>query len=240
MDLLKSGKTDPVGGRTCHPMNSCWAHKESAPTIPTKVDGTDAEALLDSSSMGSLIQPQLVGEHNRTPENHVAVSCLHEDTKEYPTTVVKLTTPQENCQLQVGLVPNLPVPYLGLGGKPNMTWPKNPSKSQQKTLFALPRGTRMEPPLSWDTRKNQQDPSIHSQSGSCQRKILGRGPSVSTSKVSSEQPTWVSKRQRIGSWLGVVRAVEDYCRSCPECQLTAPKPHFTNPLIPLPPIDQIE
>lgn len=138
MDLLKSGKTDPVGGRPCHLMNSCWAHKETAPTIPTKVDGRDAEALLDSGSMGSLIQPQLVGEHNRTPENPVAVSCLHEDTKEYPMTVVKLTTPQGNCQLQVSLVRNLPVPHLRLGGKPNMPWSKNPSKSQQKTYLRCP------------------------------------------------------------------------------------------------------
>ena len=35
-------------------------------------------------------------------------------------------------------------------------------------------------------------------------------------------------------WPGVKRAVEDYCRSCPECQQVAPKPHFRGPLIPLP------
>lgn len=94
-------------------MTSCWAHKETpAPTIPTKVDGKDAEALLDSGSMVSLIQPQLVGEHNRTPEYPMAVSCIRGDTKEYNTAVVKLTTPQGNYQLQVGVVPNLPVPLL--------------------------------------------------------------------------------------------------------------------------------
>ena len=35
-------------------------------------------------------------------------------------------------------------------------------------------------------------------------------------------------------WPGVKRAVEDYCRSCPECQQVAPKPLFRGPLIPLP------
>ena len=35
-------------------------------------------------------------------------------------------------------------------------------------------------------------------------------------------------------WPGVKRAVEDYCRSCPECQQVALKPHFRGPLIPLP------
>ena len=38
-------------------------------------------------------------------------------------------------------------------------------------------------------------------------------------------------------WPGIKRAVEDFCRSCPECQRTAPKSFQRNPLIPLPIID---
>jgi len=38
-------------------------------------------------------------------------------------------------------------------------------------------------------------------------------------------------------WPGVKRAVQDYCRSCRECQKTAPKVQYQNPLIPLPLID---
>ena len=44
-------------------------------------------------------------------------------------------------------------------------------------------------------------------------------------------------RERFGNrfhWPGVKRAVEDYCRSCPECQITAPRVHYRNPLVPLP------
>ena len=35
-------------------------------------------------------------------------------------------------------------------------------------------------------------------------------------------------------WPGVHKEVENYCRSCPECQVTAPKPIYRNPLIPCP------
>lgn len=38
-------------------------------------------------------------------------------------------------------------------------------------------------------------------------------------------------------WPGVHKEVENYCRSCPECQVTAPKPMYRNPLIPLPIIE---
>ncbi|KAJ8375046.1 hypothetical protein SKAU_G00056260 [Synaphobranchus kaupii] len=35
-------------------------------------------------------------------------------------------------------------------------------------------------------------------------------------------------------WPGVKKAGEDFCRSCPECQQVAPRPHLCSPLIPLP------
>ena len=38
-------------------------------------------------------------------------------------------------------------------------------------------------------------------------------------------------------WPGVKRNVEDYCRACPECQHTAPRPTVRNPLIPMPLIE---
>jgi len=34
--------------------------------------------------------------------------------------------------------------------------------------------------------------------------------------------------------LGIKKAVEDFCRSCPDCQQVAPRPHLRSPLIPLP------
>ena len=38
-------------------------------------------------------------------------------------------------------------------------------------------------------------------------------------------------------WPGVKKDVEDYCRACPECQRTAPRPSVRNPLIPMPLIE---
>ena len=35
-------------------------------------------------------------------------------------------------------------------------------------------------------------------------------------------------------WPRVNKDVEDYCRACPECQRTAPRPSVQNPLIPMP------
>ncbi|KAJ8352126.1 hypothetical protein SKAU_G00236020 [Synaphobranchus kaupii] len=42
--------------------------------------------------------------------------------------------------------------------------------------------------------------------------------------------------ERINTWFywpGVKKAVENYCRSCPDCQQVAPRPHLRSPLIPL-------
>uniref|UniRef100_A0A8C5CA19 Gypsy retrotransposon integrase-like protein 1 n=1 Tax=Gadus morhua TaxID=8049 RepID=A0A8C5CA19_GADMO len=38
-------------------------------------------------------------------------------------------------------------------------------------------------------------------------------------------------------WPGVKKDIEDYCRACPECQRTAPRPSVRNPLIPMPLIE---
>ncbi|XP_034064089.1 uncharacterized protein LOC117541099 [Gymnodraco acuticeps] len=78
--------------------------------IPVKVNGKDAEALVDSGSVVSLIQPHLL-DHLPSKET-VAVSCVHGDTKLYPTCLVHLTTVKGSCELKVGVVPSLPVPVL--------------------------------------------------------------------------------------------------------------------------------
>lgn len=38
-------------------------------------------------------------------------------------------------------------------------------------------------------------------------------------------------------WPGIHKDIENYCRSCPECQRVAPKPPYRNPVIPLPVIE---
>ncbi|XP_038841257.1 collectin-12-like, partial [Salvelinus namaycush] len=43
---------------------------------------------------------------------NVSISCVHGDTKQYPTVWDNIVTPQGNCQMMVGAVPELPVPLL--------------------------------------------------------------------------------------------------------------------------------
>ena len=38
-------------------------------------------------------------------------------------------------------------------------------------------------------------------------------------------------------WPGLHAEVKEYCESCPECQMSAPSPHFRSPLVPLPIIE---
>ena len=38
-------------------------------------------------------------------------------------------------------------------------------------------------------------------------------------------------------WPGVMKKIENYCSSCPVCQMSAPMPHFRNPLVPHPIIE---
>lgn len=38
-------------------------------------------------------------------------------------------------------------------------------------------------------------------------------------------------------WPGVIKDIQDYCKSFPECQKHAAKPQYRNPLIPLPIIE---
>ncbi|KAK5907136.1 hypothetical protein CesoFtcFv8_005016 [Champsocephalus esox] len=99
------------GASPCHLLDSCWVQESSlAQMIPVKVNGKDAEALVDSGSVVSLIQPHLL-DHSPSEET-VAVSCVHGDTKLYPTCLIHLTTVKGSCELKVGVVPSLPVSVL--------------------------------------------------------------------------------------------------------------------------------
>lgn len=94
----------------CGYLTTGWAEaNESAPRFPVKVMGQDAEALLDSGSVITLVRPELVEEPNGEP---VVVACIHGDTKSYPTSQVKIQSPRGTVSTRVGIVPGLPVPVL--------------------------------------------------------------------------------------------------------------------------------
>ena len=42
----------------------------------------------------------------------MTVSCVHSDTRRYPTTEVRLQTLRSQCQVRAGVVRGLPVPVL--------------------------------------------------------------------------------------------------------------------------------
>jgi hypothetical protein len=75
----------------------CWAHTETAPLmVPVRIDGINTSALQDSGSMVTLVHPQwLTREGKEEPgDEEVTVSCVHRDTKRYPTAPVRITTPK--------------------------------------------------------------------------------------------------------------------------------------------------
>ena len=91
-------------------VTTCWAHQGApAPKCPVKIGGRDTEALLDSGSMVSLVRPQFASD---TYGEEISVSCIHGDTRKYPTSEVHVITPQGPFTLRVGVVEQLPVPVL--------------------------------------------------------------------------------------------------------------------------------
>ena len=97
--------------KPCGLLTVCWGQTaDSTPVTPVKVNGRDASALLDSGSAVTLARP----EYARGPHlpNKVAVTCIHGETRQYPTAHVEVQTTKGVFQGTVGLVPDLPVEIL--------------------------------------------------------------------------------------------------------------------------------
>ena len=93
-----------------HSLTTCWAHQGApAPKCAVKIGWRDTEALLDSGSMVSLVRPQFA---SATWEDEISVSCIHGDTRKYPTMEVQVITPRGKFTLWVGVVEQLLVPVL--------------------------------------------------------------------------------------------------------------------------------
>lgn len=129
-----AGSTDSKG-LPCHHLTTCWAHEGApAPKFPVKIAGKDTEALLDSGSMVSLVRPQFA---SAPWGDEVAVSCIHGDTRKYPTSKINVITPGGRFTLQVGVVEQLPVPVLFGRDSPLFSryWPaeaRNPRRRTRK------------------------------------------------------------------------------------------------------------
>ena len=108
---MPSASSDPNPRKPCGLLTVCWGQTaDSTPVTPVKVNGRDASALLDSGSAVTLARP----EYARGPHlpNKVAVTCIHGETRQYPTAHVEVQTTKGVFQGTVGLVPDLPVEIL--------------------------------------------------------------------------------------------------------------------------------
>ena len=85
---------------------------ERAPTCPVTVNHHDVEALLDSGSRATLVHRDLVNIENLAPGRMLPVSCVHGDTRDYPTVVLPITTTRGTIHTLAGVVDALPVPVL--------------------------------------------------------------------------------------------------------------------------------
>ena len=109
-ETMPSSEASEPRPQPCHYLITCWAHQTAAPPkLSVKVEGRDTEALLDSGSSINLVRPEYAGRSGGEP---VTVSYIHGDTWRYPTTEVRLQTPQGQCQVRARIVKGLPVPVL--------------------------------------------------------------------------------------------------------------------------------
>nr|XP_040058772.1 uncharacterized protein LOC120834693 isoform X2 [Gasterosteus aculeatus aculeatus] len=321
-------------------LTTCWAHEGArAPKLPVRIGTQDAEALLDSGSAVTLLRPGLTSGPRGPP---IPVSCVHGDSREYPTTHIKVQTTRGTFEVVAGLVENLPVPVL-IGRDCPIFWrlwacrtaghrrncpTKKPGRDQKVKVAhacAAPSSpttssaegteeeapapaeapTRRDPrltegssneafsefPLAEEassTRPGQfgtaqwEDPNLEQarqnlavvegepvagvsastfphfsiKNGLLYRvakleervveqllvpkryinKVLYLAHSHLLGAHLGVEKTYDRVRERF-YWPGVKKAVQDYCQICPQCQKTAPKVNYQNPLIPLPIID---
>ncbi|XP_048100896.1 uncharacterized protein LOC125295597 [Alosa alosa] len=105
-----SGAVQAPGGARNQPES--WMAQERPPTCPVTVNHHDVEALLDSGSRVTLVHKDLVDSSYLTPGKVLPVSCVHGDTRDYPTTELAMTTTRGTILTTAGVVDSLPVPVL--------------------------------------------------------------------------------------------------------------------------------
>ena len=85
---------------------------DKPPLCPVTVNHHDVEALLDSGSRITLVRKDLVDSSCLIPASVLPVSCVHGETRDYPTTDLAVTTTRGTIHMTAGVVEFLPVPVL--------------------------------------------------------------------------------------------------------------------------------
>ncbi len=110
---------EPMPTEPSRPPNRAWlagcvVHQEpplEAPQVEVRINGWPYQALLDSGSADSLVQPTVlpprVGAKARLP-----ITCIHGDTRHVPARRVTVSAAPGTWPFEVGIVKDLPVPVL--------------------------------------------------------------------------------------------------------------------------------
>ena len=110
-DISMPSAGEATTGRPCGLMTACWAVDSGETTLtPVQANGRDGTALLDSGSSVTLVRPEFAGQP--TQPDTVGVTCVHGETRQYPTTSLELGTVRGRCQGPAGVVEHLPVDIL--------------------------------------------------------------------------------------------------------------------------------
>ncbi len=140
--------TEPPAPTARDWMAGCFLHKEGpspGPSRMVKLDGKPVQALLDSGSSVTLVQPTLLKPRPKQ-KTELPLMCVHGDTRYVPARTVRISAEPGTWAVEVGIVRDLPVPLL-LG----RDWPgfeklllthKNPAASARDQ----PRRKRRGPP----------------------------------------------------------------------------------------------
>ena len=85
---MPSASTSEVAnGRPCGLQMACWTMESGpSPVTPVRANGKDTTALVDSGSM--VIRLDIAQSPNLAET--VAITCIHGETKDYPTTLLHL------------------------------------------------------------------------------------------------------------------------------------------------------
>ncbi|XP_016401664.1 uncharacterized protein LOC107734263 [Sinocyclocheilus rhinocerous] len=95
-------------------MAGCFLHQDGlspSPSRMVKLEGKPVQAFLDSGSSVTLVQPSLV---RPRPEqkSKLPLTCVHGDTRYVPARTVRISAEPGTWAIEVGIVPDLPVPLL--------------------------------------------------------------------------------------------------------------------------------
>lgn len=82
--IPSASASEVATGHPCGLLMACWAEESGpSPVTPVRANGKYTTALVDSGSMVTLIRPDFAQSPNLT--DTVAITCIHDETKDYPT-----------------------------------------------------------------------------------------------------------------------------------------------------------